>query len=109
METNAMGRVLVTAKIENLGDLYDLQKGRLPADQVRTVEVTDALVDTGATGLSMPKRLIDVLGLHLLRQRWARTSGGKVLLRVYGAVKLTIQDRDCLCDVTELPDDCPVL
>ena len=29
--------------------------------------------------------------------------------RVYGTVRLTIQGRDCPTDVTELPEECPVL
>jgi hypothetical protein len=37
METAAMGKVVVTAKIENLGDLYEVKKGLLPDDQVRRV------------------------------------------------------------------------
>jgi len=28
---------------------------------------------------------------------------------VYGAVRLTIDGRDCTCDVTEVADECPVL
>jgi hypothetical protein len=31
------GKVVVTAKIENLGDLYEVKKGLLPNDQVRRV------------------------------------------------------------------------
>ena len=69
METSTMGSVLVTAKIESLEDLYQVERGSLPADQVRRVEVKDALVDTGATILSMPKRLIDQLGLRPVRTR----------------------------------------
>ena len=30
-------------------------------------------------------------------------------LQVYGAVRLTIQGRDCLSDVIGIPDDCPML
>ena len=108
MEIDTMGKVLVAAKIENLGDLYFLDRGLLPADQVRSVEVPDALVDTGATGLSVPKRLIAQLGLKPFRTRQARTSGGVITLQIYDAVRLTIQGRECFCDVTELPDDCPV-
>lgn len=104
-----MGKVIVNAKIENLGDLYDVKKGAISPDQVRTVEVSDALVDTGATLLSMPKRLIQQLGLDLVRVRRARTSAGTIDLRVYGTVRLTVQGRECVSDVSELPDDCPVL
>jgi predicted aspartyl protease len=104
-----MGKVLVTAKLENIYDLYAADHGTLPRDQVRTVEVTDALVDTGATNLSMPRRLIQQLGLMPFTSRRIRTSAGPVEAPVYGAVRVTIQDRDCTCDVVELPDDCPVL
>ena len=71
MGSVAMGKVVVTAKIENLGDLYFANSGQLPPDQVRHVEVTDALVDTGASGLSMPKSLIARLGLQPMRVRKA--------------------------------------
>jgi predicted aspartyl protease len=109
MGTDTMGRVTVTAMIENSGDLYMVEKGALAADQVRRIEVNDALVDTGATGLSMPKSLIHQLGLIPFRSRVARTSSGTATFQVYGGVRLTIQGRDCHLDVVELPDDCPVL
>jgi predicted aspartyl protease len=109
METQTVGRILVTAKVESLPDLYKVQEGTLRADQVRFLEIPEALVDTGATTLSMPKSLIDQLGLLPVRTRKARSSAGSVTLQIYGAVRLTIQGRDCLSDVAEVPDDCPVL
>lgn len=105
-----MGKVIVTAKIENIYDLYDAERGTLPPEQVRRIEVTDALVDTGATTLSLPQRLIAQLGLRPVRTRKARTSAGPVTLQMYGGVvRLTIQERDWTGDVAEVPDDCPVL
>jgi len=104
-----MGKVLVTAKIENLEDLFAVKRRLLPAEQVRQVEVTDALMDTGATSLCMPRSLIARLGLDPLRVRRARTSAGTMDVQVYGTARLTIEGRDCPCDVTEVPDDCPVL
>ena len=109
METTTMGSVLVTAKIESLSDLCQVELGNLPADQVRRVEVTDALVDTGATMLSIPKQLIDQLGLRPGRIRPARSSAGPINVQVYSAVRLTILERDCTIDVAAVPDDCPVL
>ena len=109
METKVMGKVLVRARIENLGDLYKAKDGTISLEQVRSVEVSDALVDTGATLLSMPKRLIAQLGLDPVRRRRARTSAGVIELQVYGTVRLIVQDRECVSDVSELPDDCPVL
>jgi predicted aspartyl protease len=109
MGTDTMGRVTARAMIENSGDLYMAEKGALAADQVRRIEVDDALVDTGATNLSMPKKLIQQLGLIPFRSRVARTSAGTTTFHVYGGVRLTVQGRDCHLDVLELPDDCPVL
>ena len=104
-----MGKAFVDAKIENLADLYRVEQGDLTHDRVRRVEVDDALVDTGATILSMPKRLILQLGLRPVRTRQARTTAGPVTVQIHGGVRLTIQGRECISDVSELPDDCPVL
>jgi len=109
MESSTMGKVVVTAKIENLEDLNNARHGLLPNDQVRRIEVTDAVVDTGATTLLLPKRMIAALGLEPLRTRHSRGLGGNFLLRVYGTVRLTIQDRDCALDVGEIDDEYPVL
>jgi predicted aspartyl protease len=109
MGRETMGKVHVSARIENLLDLYEVKQGRMPAEQVRRVDVDDALVDTGATMLSMPARLISQLGLSPVRTRKARTVAGPVEVRVFGTARLTIQGRECVSDVTELPDDCPVL
>jgi predicted aspartyl protease len=104
-----MGKVIVTATIENLTDLFDASRGLLKPEQVRRIEVTDALVDTGASILSLPRRLVHQLGLQPVRTSQARTSAGPVTLRMYGVVRLTIQGRDWNGDAVEVPDDCPVL
>jgi predicted aspartyl protease len=109
METATMGKVLVTAKIENLEDVFNASKGLLPAEQVRCVEVTDALVDTGATGLMLPTRLILLLGLQSYRIWQSRTIAGSVPLSMYRAVRLTVQGRDCISDVAEIPDEFSVV
>jgi predicted aspartyl protease len=109
METLEMGRVLTEATIENLSDLFQAQQGHIPDDQVRRVVVADALVDTGATLLSLPSRLIQQLGLtrRYTKRVTSTTGGGEV--DVYGTVRLTIQGRDCPTDVMEVPDNVPVL
>ena len=109
MEIVTMGRVTVPAKIESLKDLYQVELGAISADQVRTVDVVDALVDTGATMLSLPKRLIEQLGLTRYKTRTVRTAAGVVATGIYNAVRLTVQERECTIDVAEVPDDCPVL
>ena len=109
MGTATMGKVLVRAKVENLADLYEADKGLAPAEDVRAVVVEDALVDTGPTMLSLPNRCIVQLGLKKVRTRRARTTAGIREFGVYDAVRLTVQGRDCKVEVAEIPDDCPIL
>ena len=104
-----MGGVTVKAKIESLYDLYELQKGSLRAEDIRTLEIDDALVDTGATMLSLPPRLIKQLGLKKFSSRRMRTAKGPANFNIYDAVRLTIQGRHCTIDVSEVAKDCPVL
>jgi predicted aspartyl protease len=109
METEAMGRVLTEATIENLKDLWEAERGLRPPDQVRRITVTDALVDTWATLVSIPSRLVRQLGLTQRYKKRVTSSTGGGEASVYEAVRLTIQGRDCTMDVMEVPDDVPVL
>src|SRR4051812_50062671 len=103
MEIATVGKVVVPARIEHLFDLHEVEQGRLAADQVRTIDVTDALVDTGATMLSLPRQLIGQLGLKRMRSRTARTAGGIFQFDVYEPVQLTVQGRECIIEVAEVP------
>lgn len=109
MESSVMGRVLTEATIENLKDLWDSQRGRMPVEQVRQITVTDALVDTSATLLTLPTRLIQQLGLSRTATKRITNFKGKTEADMYEAVRLTIQGRSCTMDVLEAPDDVPVL
>ena len=109
METAEMGRVTTEATIESLKNLWDAERGLLPADQVRRVTVSDALVDSGATLLSLPTKLIQQLGLIKTGRKRVTSSVGVGEADVYEAVRLTIQGRTCTMDVMEVPDGVPVL
>jgi predicted aspartyl protease len=109
METETMGRVLTEATIENLKDLWDAERGRITETEVRRLELTDALVDTGATLLSLPTRMIRQLGLDKTSAKRVTSSTGNCEAHIYSAVRLTVQGRSCTMDVMELPDDFPAL
>ena len=109
METKTMGRVVVKARIENLNDLILVRAGHKKADEVRVLEVENALVDTGAAMLSLPKSLIKKLGLQKFTSRRMRTAKGSVMANIYDAVRLTIQGRDCTIDVSQVAEGCPAL
>jgi clan AA aspartic protease len=104
-----MGKVIVPAKIENLEDLYKVHQGLLTPDKVRTLDISDALVDTGAIGLMIPTRLLPQLGLRPAYTRQGRGVSGTFTMQIYEVVRLTIQGRECKVEVYEIPDPNPVL
>jgi predicted aspartyl protease len=107
-EAVMMGRVVVEVTIENLEDLWAVRRGTLPADQVRRVVVSDALVDTGATLLSLPTRVIRQLGLQAVSTKRVTSSAGVGEATLFDTVRLTVQGRSCGMDVIEVPDTVPV-
>jgi predicted aspartyl protease len=104
-----MGRVTTAATIENIEDIVAVELGVKSTNDVRRVDVSDALVDTGATLLSLPTSLISQLGLKHVASKRVMSSVGQSEAAVYSAVRLTIQDRSCTMDVMEVPDGVPVL
>jgi predicted aspartyl protease len=104
-----VGRVTTPAVIENNYDVDAAAQGKLAPESIRRVEVSEALVDTGATSLCLPPNLIKALGLYPIRQASARTAGGLVPLTIYSAANLTIQGRSVVVQVTSLPEGSPAL
>ena|SRR5438445_6529637 len=62
LTNNDMGEVRVKVRITNSADAQAAQAGKLPFDQVRSIEA-DALVDTGAARSCIPAPLVQRLGL----------------------------------------------
>lgn len=93
----------------NAIDLYEVARGNRSQEAVRRAVVSDALVDTGATTLALPTRLVRQLGLSKRYEKRVTSSTGTATVSMYDAVRLTIQGRDCSLDVMEVPDDVPVL
>jgi predicted aspartyl protease len=104
-----MGRVTAQIIVENLKDLWDAREGRIADPDVRRATIENALVDTGATFLSLPTSLIRQLGLEKSFTRRIMTSKGPAESDVYDTVRLTIQGRTCNQDVMEVPDGVPAL
>jgi predicted aspartyl protease len=109
VEQQNMGRVVTEVAIENLKDLWDSERGLRKPEEVRRLLVADALVDTGATTLALPTRLIRELGLSKTREQNAVSSHGKGTTKIYEAVRLTILGRNCVVEVMEVPDEVPTL
>jgi len=109
MEPDTLGRVVTEAKIENLKDLWAVEQGLRSPEEARALTITDALVDTGATLLSLPTELIKRLGLSRVSSKRVTSRIGLAEAAVYDAVRLTIQGRSCTMDVMEVPDGVPAL
>ena len=100
-----------TTKLElvNLKDLFLSEAGFIPEEDVRRLTVEDALVDTGATPLSLPKPLIDELGLSPVGNARTITANGIASRTIYSAVEFTVLERKGNIQVTDLPTNAPVL
>ncbi len=100
-----------TTEIElaNLEDMALANRGIITPEEVRRVTVKDALVDTGATRLSLPKPIIEQLGLAPFGNAKARTAAGIVDRIIYSTVEFTILERKGSLPVTDLPEGAPVL
>lgn len=109
MEQDTMGRVMVEVTVENLEDSWQAQRGVITSDEVRRVVIPDALVDTGATTLCLPKSILVHLGLVKRGDKRVRTSTGTATATIYDAARLNIMGRECTVDVMEVPDGVPAL
>ena len=111
METKdtEMGKVRVEIEVINSTDDDIVQKGLIPANQVRRATLS-ALVDTGATILVLPQDVIERLGLPVLRRVRTRIASGEILAcNVYGSAKLKVQGRIVGTDVLGGPPGVPAL
>jgi clan AA aspartic protease len=109
IRANDMGGVLTEATIDNLHDLVEAKLGKLAVEKVRMVKVPDALIDTGATTLALPKRLIEQLGLRKQYEKRAVTAAGIQAINVYESARVEIMGRLATVDPIEVPEGNPVL
>ena len=96
-------------ELANLTELNLAESDVIKFEEVKRVTVDDAIVDTGATRLSLPKSLIEQLGLTVVGSRKSRTTNGIVDRNIYSAVRFTVLERSGIIEVTDLPDNVPVL
>ncbi len=102
-------RHTVEIKLVNQDDLTRVKDGTIKPEKVRQIIVKDALVDSGASRLSLPEPIIKQLGLDAVDKTRSRTANGIVERTVYSSVKFTVLGRTDSMRVTDLPDGCPVL
>jgi|SRR5437667_12899487 len=90
---NAMGEVRVRATLTNAGEEFLARRGRLSSSEVRRYEA-DALVDTGAVSLIVPRPIVEQLGLQLVGKKRAELANGEIItVDVTEAIEVRIDGR----------------
>jgi predicted aspartyl protease len=77
---NGVGRVTVEVELANYGDMALAQRGGLPRDEVRHTTIR-AIVDSGATKLVLPEKLVKELGLPPGDKIKVRYADGRTAMR----------------------------
>lgn len=97
-----MVKITTNIKITNLFDLLDFSRGLIEKHNIRTIYIEDAIVDTGATLLSISKDYINILGLERLRTVKVNTADNIVERGIYGPASIEINGRIAEQNVMEL-------
>ena len=99
-----MGKVTVDLTVTNHIDQILAERGFIETTQIRSVFLTDVLVDTGASRLCLPADVIRQLELPVEGEVDARIAVGVQSLRVFKEVDLAVCGRRGTFNCVELPD-----
>lgn len=100
---NDVGKILTRLTITNRADEITAARGYVPADQIRSVTLENVLVDTGATTLCLPAKVIAQLGLELLKEVDVGTATGIGKARIFQDAKISLLGREGTFECLELP------
>ncbi|MEM9978505.1 MAG: aspartyl protease family protein, partial [Cyanobacteria bacterium P01_D01_bin.2] len=98
-----MGKVLASLTVTNHIDQALAEDKRIPDRQVRTVQLENVLIDTGATALCLPTDVIVKLGLKLLKEVDVATATGLSKARIFQDAKISLCGREGTFECLELP------
>jgi predicted aspartyl protease len=99
-----MGQVIVTLTVTNRIDQALAERGFISSQEVRSLSLTDVLVDTGATLLCLPSCVISQLGLFQGGEASVETTAGVQKGRIFRDVDLSIENRQGTFDCLELTE-----
>jgi len=92
-------QITVEISVYNLVDEELAKLGIKRADEVRTVKVP-AVVDSGATTLTLPEDIVEQLGLRLVRQVRTRYADGRVTKKwIASGARVELLGRSATTDV----------
>jgi len=103
-----MGRIIEKIKVYNLGDILKVDENLIPKDEIRSIEL-DALVDTGATFVCLPRKEIEKLGLRYHNTTKIRTANGQATRRIFIGAEVELKGRSIEMPIMENNEDTPPL
>lgn len=98
-----VGKVFATIHLTNAEDQTEAKNGHLPPSEVRSLQLGDVLVDTGAYILCLPEDVIAKLGLAYAGDEDVSTAAGYRTMRRFDLVRLEVEGRSAVFDCLELP------
>ena len=98
-----MGKIYTTLALTNHADQILARNGAISPEDIRTLTLSEVLVDTGATTLCLPRQIIEQLGLPLLREVSVATATGLSTARIFDDLRVRLCDREGTFDCLELP------
>ena len=103
LSEKVMGKVHTTLTIANRADQVLVENGFWSEEQIRSITLSQVLVDTGATTLCLPSNLIHQLGLKLLKEVPVATAMGITTARIYRDATICLYGREGTFECLELP------
>jgi len=105
-----MGKVSVKIELVNYQDMVAFNLGLKKENEIRRFIENNALIDSGATMLMIPKKTINYLGLVKRGTILVKDANGNSEKRnVFGDVWLKILNNEGVFECIELPDNVPLL
>jgi predicted aspartyl protease len=98
-----MVKVLTTLTIINRADQIRAKDGSISLEQIRSLTLENALVETGATTLCLPSATITALGLELLKEVDVSTANGISKARIFRDATISLHGREGTFECLELP------
>jgi predicted aspartyl protease len=98
-----VGKIITQITITNYIDRVLADRGFIPAEQIRSIQLDNVLVDTGANRLCLPADKIAELGLKLEAEIDIQIATGIQRARVFKDANITVCDRNGTFNCIELP------
>jgi len=100
-----MGEIHTKLVVVNNIDEILCEENLIAKDKIRSMVIEDVLINTGATTLALPSRIIQQLGLKFMKTVAVSTASGISERHIYQNVKVRLMERETICECIELPDD----